>query len=174
MNANGQTKTDSSVDPAPKSDIPATPPARKGPETGATVAIPRNAPCPCGSGRKFKHCHGVIAEATAHKVGAAPNSDLSSTPAPASLPPGVKGWSWGAFLLSAVWAVRNRVWIGVLALVPVAGFVFAIVLGVKGREWAWKAKPWESVTTFNAVQRKWSVYGGVLFALFATMAVISF
>ena len=19
---------------------------------------PRNAPCPCGSGRKFKHCHG--------------------------------------------------------------------------------------------------------------------
>ena len=21
-------------------------------------ATPRNAPCPCGSGRKFKHCHG--------------------------------------------------------------------------------------------------------------------
>ena len=26
-------------------------------------AIPesRNAPCPCGSGRKFKHCHGALA-----------------------------------------------------------------------------------------------------------------
>ena len=22
---------------------------------------PRNAPCPCGSGKKFKHCHGIIA-----------------------------------------------------------------------------------------------------------------
>ena len=22
--------------------------------------VPRNAPCPCGSGRKFKHCHGKI------------------------------------------------------------------------------------------------------------------
>jgi preprotein translocase subunit SecA len=22
--------------------------------------IPRNAPCPCGSGRKFKHCHGRV------------------------------------------------------------------------------------------------------------------
>ncbi|WP_432653706.1 SEC-C metal-binding domain-containing protein [Sphingosinicella terrae] len=21
----------------------------------------RNAPCPCGSGRKFKHCHGAVA-----------------------------------------------------------------------------------------------------------------
>ena len=23
--------------------------------------VPRNAPCPCGSGKKYKHCHGVIA-----------------------------------------------------------------------------------------------------------------
>jgi len=23
--------------------------------------VPRNAPCPCGSGKKFKHCHGKIA-----------------------------------------------------------------------------------------------------------------
>ena len=23
--------------------------------------IARNAPCPCGSGKKFKHCHGRIA-----------------------------------------------------------------------------------------------------------------
>ncbi len=22
--------------------------------------VPRNAQCPCGSGRKFKHCHGKI------------------------------------------------------------------------------------------------------------------
>ncbi|MFZ5616098.1 MAG: SEC-C metal-binding domain-containing protein, partial [Pseudomonadota bacterium] len=28
------------------------------PETWGTV--PRNAPCPCGSGQKYKHCHGAI------------------------------------------------------------------------------------------------------------------
>jgi len=22
--------------------------------------IPRNAPCPCGSGKKFKYCHGKV------------------------------------------------------------------------------------------------------------------
>ncbi|MFN3232313.1 MAG: preprotein translocase subunit SecA [Alphaproteobacteria bacterium] len=25
--------------------------------------VPRNAPCPCGSGKKFKHCHGAVAAA---------------------------------------------------------------------------------------------------------------
>jgi preprotein translocase subunit SecA len=23
--------------------------------------VPRNAPCPCGSGKKYKHCHGKMA-----------------------------------------------------------------------------------------------------------------
>ena len=23
--------------------------------------VQRNAPCPCGSGRKYKHCHGALA-----------------------------------------------------------------------------------------------------------------
>ena len=33
------------------------------PAPGGEVAAPasRNAPCPCGSGRKYKHCHGVVA-----------------------------------------------------------------------------------------------------------------
>jgi preprotein translocase subunit SecA len=25
------------------------------------AATPRNAPCPCGSGKKYKHCHGKLA-----------------------------------------------------------------------------------------------------------------
>ncbi|MGH7114970.1 MAG: SEC-C metal-binding domain-containing protein, partial [Stellaceae bacterium] len=24
------------------------------------AGTPRNAPCPCGSGKKFKHCHGRV------------------------------------------------------------------------------------------------------------------
>ena len=27
----------------------------------APTPISRNAPCPCGSGRKYKHCHGQLA-----------------------------------------------------------------------------------------------------------------
>ncbi|MCP5432873.1 MAG: preprotein translocase subunit SecA [Alphaproteobacteria bacterium] len=34
--------------------------SRSDPATWGKVA--RNAPCPCGSGKKFKHCHGAVAE----------------------------------------------------------------------------------------------------------------
>jgi preprotein translocase subunit SecA len=29
-------------------------------ESSASAKVQRNAPCPCGSGKKFKHCHGVL------------------------------------------------------------------------------------------------------------------
>lgn len=78
------------------------------------------------------------------------------------IPEGVKGWSWGAFLLSWIWAIGNRTWIGLLALIPYIGFVIAILLGVYGREWAWKNKEWESFEEFDRVQKKWSYWGVVL------------
>ena len=54
---------DASIDPA---NIPAATPAGKSaatldpndPTTWGKVA--RNAPCPCGSGKKYKHCHGAV------------------------------------------------------------------------------------------------------------------
>jgi preprotein translocase subunit SecA len=27
-----------------------------------TKKVGRNEPCPCGSGKKFKHCHGALAK----------------------------------------------------------------------------------------------------------------
>jgi len=29
-------------------------------QTTTDSKVPRNAPCPCGSGRKYKHCHGRV------------------------------------------------------------------------------------------------------------------
>lgn len=52
----------------PAGPEPATGPSQPGPEPDATQApvvksewdrTPRNADCPCGSGKKFKHCHGA-------------------------------------------------------------------------------------------------------------------
>jgi preprotein translocase subunit SecA len=36
-------------------------PQREGGGNVAEAAISRNAPCPCGSGKKYKHCHGQLA-----------------------------------------------------------------------------------------------------------------
>ena len=79
-----------------------------------------------------------------------------------SFPEGVKGWSWGAFFLNWIWALFNKSYIGLLALIPYVGLIFAIYLGLKGRELAWKNKRWESLEHFNRVQRRWSVWGVLL------------
>ena len=81
----------------------------------------------------------------------------------AKIPEGVKGWSWGAFLFNWIWAIGNKTWIGLIALVPYVGFVMAIILGIKGREWAWRNKRWDSVEHFQRVQRRWSFWGLLLF-----------
>lgn len=77
-------------------------------------------------------------------------------------PEGVKGWSWGAFILSWIWAIGNSTWIGLLALLPYIGFIVAIYLGIKGRELAWRNKRWDSLEHFNRVQRSWSKWGLIL------------
>lgn len=75
------------------------------------------------------------------------------------IPEGIRGWSWGAFLLNGLWAIGNKTWIGLLAFIPFLGIIIAFALGFKGREWAWKNKRWESIEHFNHVQRLWSLWG---------------
>jgi hypothetical protein len=81
------------------------------------------------------------------------------------IPDGVKGWSWGAFIFNWVWAIGNKTWIGLIALIPYVGFIMAFTLGFKGREWAWENKKWESVEYFQRVQRKWSLWSLVFVAI---------
>ena len=76
----------------------------------------------------------------------------------AEIPEGVKGWSWGAFMFNWIWALSNRTWIGLFALFPYLGFLMAVALGIKGREWAWRNKKCESVEHFQRVQRRWSLW----------------
>jgi len=46
----------------PLSAIPQPPMPLREPEGGVVEApVSRNAPCPCGSGKKYKHCHGQLA-----------------------------------------------------------------------------------------------------------------
>ena len=98
-------------------------------------------------------------------------SNTSGQGSAAVVPEEVKGWSWGGFFLSWIWAIGNSVWIGLLALVPYVGFVMAIVLGAKGREWAWQAKHWDSIEQFKQVQRTWSIAGFILAGI-GVLAVI--
>jgi len=81
----------------------------------------------------------------------------------ATIPEEVRGWNWGAFVLCWIWGIGNKVWIALLALLPFVGFIMNIVLGIKGNEWAWRNKRWDSVADFKTTQRTWAIVGLVFF-----------
>jgi len=75
------------------------------------------------------------------------------------IPVEIRRWNWGAFLFSLLWSLCNRVWIGLLVLVPYIGFIMVFILGAKGSEWAWRNKKWKSIGHFQMVQRAWAKWG---------------
>ena len=79
-----------------------------------------------------------------------------------TIPEEVRGWNWGAFLLNWIWAIGNSVWVGLLALLPLLNLIIPVVLGVKGNEWAWRSKRWDSLRHFKSTQRTWSIVGGII------------
>ena len=100
-------------------------------------------------------------------------------------------WNWGAFLLGWIWALGNRLWIwlpiglaaNAIALVPspdnkailislICQAVISVVLGVKGSEWAWKKKKWDSIERFKKTQDRWRKWGIVATAVGFIIGVI--
>jgi hypothetical protein len=81
-----------------------------------------------------------------------------------TVPPQVRGWNWGAFLLNLFWGIGNNTWIALLMLVPFANWVMPFVLGAKGNAWAWQNKRWRDIAHFRRVQRRWVVAGFVVWA----------
>jgi len=90
---------------------------------------------------------------------------LSSTPNTKPVPPEIQGWSWGAAGLTWIWGIKFEVWIAFLSFVPFINGIWWIVLGIKGNEWAWKAKPWNSVEEFKQATKPWNKWGMIVFIL---------
>jgi hypothetical protein len=75
------------------------------------------------------------------------------------IPPHLRRWNWGAFLLNWIWGLGNSTFIALLMFVPLVNFVMPFVLGAKGSEWAWKNRLWEDEEHFVRVQRNWARAG---------------
>lgn len=91
----------------------------------------------------------------------------------AVLPPELRGFSWGGFWGSWVWAAFNGVWPGLLGLVPCVGFLMRFVLGFNGKEWAWRSKKWSSVEEFRRMQ-KVQILPGICLSLFGWLIGAAF
>lgn len=98
-------------------------------------------------------------------VPSAPISNTSGQKGRAMLPDDIKGLNWGAFLLNWIWGIGNRTWFALAALLPVVGWIVPFFLLIKGNEWAWRNKRWDSVEHFQRVPRRWAQWGvGLLLA----------
>lgn len=90
----------------------------------------------------------------------------------ALIPPEIQKWNWGAFFLSWIWGIGNRVWLSLLCFIPFVGLIMAFVLGFKGNEWAWQSKQWQSIEHFQSVQRKWAKWGVIFFVVILIIGIL--
>lgn len=80
------------------------------------------------------------------------------------VPKEILEWNWGAFLLGIVqlgwmWGLNNRVKLALLTLIPVAGVIIAVMLGLNGSKWAWQNRQWDSIEEFKRIQKIWVYWG---------------
>jgi hypothetical protein len=90
---------------------------------------------------------------------------MTSTPPPimpATIPPELDRWNWGAFLLNWIWGVGNNTFIALLCFIPGVGIIMVFVLGAKGSRWAWRNGRWDSIEHFKRTQRLWAIWGVVI------------
>ena len=98
----------------------------------------------------------------------------SGTGNAARLPDELKGLNWGACLLGPLWSIFHSTWWGMLAIIPGWGLIMCVILLIKGNEWAWQNRRWDSVEQFKAVQRQWLVYGRVLVIVGVVGAIVGY
>lgn len=87
------------------------------------------------------------------------------------IPPQIKRWNWGAFLLTPLWCIRHRVWFGLLIFVPFFGLIIPFILGAKGNQKAWLKNPQEPIDKFLKRQKKWGFAG---LAVWTALCITSF
>ena len=88
-------------------------------------------------------------------------------------------FNWGAFCFTWIWGLVHKSYITLIyiigAFIPFVNLGLAIWFGIKGNEWAWRNKKFESEEAFHENQKIWATVGVVLMILgvFAYIFVFS-
>lgn len=94
-----------------------------------------------------------------------------------------KPFNWGAFLLGWIWGIGNKSYLTFLSFaallvcwIPfVGGLVplgLSIWFGIKGNEWAWQNKKFDSVEAFHDYQKLWVKIGLGLLVLSVIFGIL--
>ncbi len=80
-------------------------------------------------------------------------------------PESLSGWNWGAAGLPLIWGVYHGVWLSLISLIPFVNWVWWIVMGLKGNQWAWGKNTWINEEHFRRAQAKWRPWGIAFFII---------
>lgn len=94
-----------------------------------------------------------------------------------------KHFNFAAFIFNWIWGVANNTYIPLLIIpaallyfIPIIGPLLVIGIqiwfGIKGNEWAWQNKQWDSVEDFLRVQKRWNIAGYIFFFVPAVIGSI--
>ena len=96
--------------------------------------------------------------------------NTSGTPG-AVLPPELQGWSWAGFLMGWIWSIAHGAWLGLVLCLLLSG-IGSIIQGVKGNEWAWQGRKWESIQQFKDTERVWVKWGVIVVIAMVILVVL--
>ena len=92
------------------------------------------------------------------------------------IPEEIKGLNWGAFLNPLFWSICHNTYVGLLCIIFY--FPISILLLIKGNEWGWKNRHFDSIEQFKKVQHKWLVWGIipviVIFTVYFLLILLSY
>jgi len=71
-----------------------------------------------------------------------------------------------------IWGIGNNTYRAFWVCFPFANIFMIILLGLKGNEWAWRHRRWESVEHFKKIQRKWTKAGLIFVGVIFLFAII--
>ena len=99
-------------------------------------------------------------------------------------------FNWGAFFLTWIWGCFHKQFLTLLIFLPtifsflfqkdqvvqlvcaVASLGLSIWFGIKGNEWAWQGRHYESITKFHESQKKWAIAGLIVAILMIVLAIL--
>lgn len=93
-----------------------------------------------------------------------------------------KHFNWGAFGFSWIWGICNKSYLTLIIFVTIiTNFIpflgsaiclgLSIWFGIKGNEWAWQNKEWNSVEHFHSVQKKWAIATIIMSIIYAILFI---
>lgn len=112
------------------------------------------------------------------------NVNTSGHGSNAKVPAAVAGkFNWGVFLLTWIWGLYHKKYLtlimiplGFLVYIPFVGWLIplgvGIWFGIKGNEWAWQGRRYNSIAQFHESQKKWAIAGIIVIVLLFVLGMV--